>query len=243
VLLHELAHVHRRDLAASVAQRAVELVLWFHPATWLISGAVRRERELCCDDAVIATGGSAAAMARALVALVDRRGQRGMTLPSLGAASSPLVERVYRLVAAARAERHAPTAARESRRTWRREVAHLAVALACVMVLSGATSVAGHEMAHSDAVARAFVVTRWAPPVVRNFRGTDPAGSFVLRVLRGRVMAASLGGTPVASSQVEQRGDTIRILGEHGSTALAVALDPRGAISWAPRRMGTNGGR
>jgi len=54
VLLHELAHVRRRDLLVSFLQGLVEIVFFFHPAVWWMSGRVRAERELCCDDVVVA---------------------------------------------------------------------------------------------------------------------------------------------------------------------------------------------
>ena len=56
VLLHELAHVARRDcLTQSVAFGACALY-WFHPALWWVAGRLRVERELACDDRVIAAG-------------------------------------------------------------------------------------------------------------------------------------------------------------------------------------------
>ena len=42
VLLHELAHVRRYDLAVNLLQRLVEALLFFHPAVWWLSR--RRER-------------------------------------------------------------------------------------------------------------------------------------------------------------------------------------------------------
>ncbi|MFO0791567.1 MAG: M56 family metallopeptidase [Pirellulales bacterium] len=53
VLLHELAHVRRHDNLINLAQRIVESLLFFHPAVWIVSTWVRREREACCDAAVV----------------------------------------------------------------------------------------------------------------------------------------------------------------------------------------------
>ncbi len=50
LLAHELAHVRRNDYIASVLQSLAEVVLFYHPAVWWISGQIRAERELCCDD-------------------------------------------------------------------------------------------------------------------------------------------------------------------------------------------------
>ncbi len=57
VIAHELAHVRRLDLWVNVFQRVVETLLFYHPGVWWISGRLRSERELCCDElAVRATG-------------------------------------------------------------------------------------------------------------------------------------------------------------------------------------------
>jgi beta-lactamase regulating signal transducer with metallopeptidase domain len=52
VLLHELAHVRRRDPLVEVAIRAIALVYWFHPVVWLAGRRVRDLREACCDATV-----------------------------------------------------------------------------------------------------------------------------------------------------------------------------------------------
>lgn len=54
VLLHELAHLRRRDDWTNLAQRIVKAVLFFHPSAWWIEQRLALERELACDDAVLA---------------------------------------------------------------------------------------------------------------------------------------------------------------------------------------------
>ena len=71
VLLHELAHIRRRDLWVSFVQGLVEVMLFFHPAVWWISSRLRAERELCCDDSVVARGTSGQVYARALLLLSE----------------------------------------------------------------------------------------------------------------------------------------------------------------------------
>jgi hypothetical protein len=53
VLLHELAHVKRRDLAINALQILLQIVWFFHPGLWLTNWLIRREREKACDDVVL----------------------------------------------------------------------------------------------------------------------------------------------------------------------------------------------
>lgn len=71
VLLHELAHVRRHDALINLMQRLVESVLFYHPVVWYVSRQIRIEREHCCDDLVLATGGDPATYARSLVHLAE----------------------------------------------------------------------------------------------------------------------------------------------------------------------------
>ncbi|MDX1396528.1 MAG: M56 family metallopeptidase [Gemmatimonadota bacterium] len=56
VLLHELGHVRRNDYLAGLVARVVCAVYWFQPLAWLGSRRMRLERELACDDLVVAAG-------------------------------------------------------------------------------------------------------------------------------------------------------------------------------------------
>ena len=58
VLRHELAHVGRRDDWANLAQAMVGSALFFHPAIRWISRRLTLEREIACDDHVLAAAGT-----------------------------------------------------------------------------------------------------------------------------------------------------------------------------------------
>jgi beta-lactamase regulating signal transducer with metallopeptidase domain len=53
VLLHELAHIRRRDYLVNLLQSFMETVFFFNPAVTWISALIREEREACCDDIVM----------------------------------------------------------------------------------------------------------------------------------------------------------------------------------------------
>jgi GWxTD domain-containing protein len=95
ILLHELAHIRRRDYLVNLLQTVAENLLFYHPAVWWISGVIRAERENCCDDLVVAVRGNAHRYAVALTALETRRvtGE-----PALAATGGDLMKRIHRLL-------------------------------------------------------------------------------------------------------------------------------------------------
>jgi HEAT repeat protein/beta-lactamase regulating signal transducer with metallopeptidase domain len=83
VLLHELAHVQRHDcLTQAIAQLACAL-FWFHPGVWWATSRLQVERELACDDRVLAARTRASDYADQLLAMV--RSLRSKRLSALGA--------------------------------------------------------------------------------------------------------------------------------------------------------------
>jgi protein involved in polysaccharide export with SLBB domain/beta-lactamase regulating signal transducer with metallopeptidase domain len=53
LLAHEFAHIRRHDYLVNLLQSAIETLLFYHPAVWLVSRSVRESREQCCDDLTI----------------------------------------------------------------------------------------------------------------------------------------------------------------------------------------------
>ncbi|MDF1815457.1 MAG: M56 family metallopeptidase, partial [Verrucomicrobiales bacterium] len=100
IFAHELAHIQRNDHRLIFLQRLTETILFFHPAVWILSRWLDREREHACDDIVVSTGASRAGYAETLVA-VSRMNPDPAGLLQLAAASdvsSELAKRVHRLL-------------------------------------------------------------------------------------------------------------------------------------------------
>ncbi|HXB45466.1 MAG TPA: M56 family metallopeptidase, partial [Puia sp.] len=53
VLLHELAHIKRKDYLVNLVQSFAEIFFFFNPGVLWISSLIRDERENCCDDIAI----------------------------------------------------------------------------------------------------------------------------------------------------------------------------------------------
>ncbi len=86
VLLHEIAHVRRRDgLAHVIAELAVALH-WFDPLAWLCARRLRLERELAADDAALELGARPSSYAEDLLAVAGAfpapAGALGMSEPA-----------------------------------------------------------------------------------------------------------------------------------------------------------------
>ncbi len=73
VLIHEYAHLARRDDWMHLLGRIFQSILWFHPLAWFILRQISLERELACDDWVVHRTGDARAYAATLLKLSELR--------------------------------------------------------------------------------------------------------------------------------------------------------------------------
>jgi beta-lactamase regulating signal transducer with metallopeptidase domain len=72
ILLHELAHFRRWDDWTNLFQQMVKAVFFFHPVVWWLDKQVAVEREMACDDAVLAETRSPRAYAQCLARLAEK---------------------------------------------------------------------------------------------------------------------------------------------------------------------------
>jgi len=103
ILLHELAHIRRGDTIANLLLHLTEAIFFFNPGVRWIATLMRREREACCDDIVLAGASDRQHYFEALVAFtqfaIDGRvaGGRSYAL-ELGGGKTDLVWRVRRML-------------------------------------------------------------------------------------------------------------------------------------------------
>jgi beta-lactamase regulating signal transducer with metallopeptidase domain len=69
VLVHELAHVGRRDNLFNLVGRFACALFWFHPLVWIAAHRLRLECEHAADDVVLSAGARASDYARDLLSL------------------------------------------------------------------------------------------------------------------------------------------------------------------------------
>jgi beta-lactamase regulating signal transducer with metallopeptidase domain len=158
VLVHEWAHVQRRDDLAQLAERLIRIVVGWHPAAWWLERQIEFEREAACDEIVVRVTGSAKGYAACLAALAVLPDPPLRSVPVLAAASpSRLYGRVVRILAA-------PCVAVS--RPWRAiAVCAGGGLLACAVVVANLHVVA---FAVTSAVASAAASPLAARPIVRD---------------------------------------------------------------------------
>ena len=72
ILLHEFAHLRRWDDWTNLIQKIVRALFFFHPAVWWIEKRISVEREMACDDAVLAETANPRGYATCLVSLLEK---------------------------------------------------------------------------------------------------------------------------------------------------------------------------
>ncbi|MES2276429.1 MAG: M56 family metallopeptidase [Bacteroidota bacterium] len=97
ILMHELAHIRRRDYLVNLLQSLVEIVYFFNPAVLWVSQLIKTEREHCCDDMALAQNTSRLGYIRALVSCQEYQAAPAYAMGFPGQ-KNHLVDRVKRMI-------------------------------------------------------------------------------------------------------------------------------------------------
>ncbi|QEH43574.1 M56 family metallopeptidase [Chitinophaga sp. XS-30] len=97
ILLHELAHIRRKDYLVNMLQHAADTIFFFNPALRWISALLREEREACCDDIVMANTRQQSSYLHALIAFQERSAEASLGMALMGK-QQHLLNRVKRLL-------------------------------------------------------------------------------------------------------------------------------------------------
>lgn len=98
ILLHELAHIRRKDYLVNLIQRFVDAIFFFNPAIVWISSLLRQEREACCDDMVVASTGQKRNYVNALVSFQEYALNNTRYVMAIGSKRHYLLNRVKRIM-------------------------------------------------------------------------------------------------------------------------------------------------
>ena len=140
VLLHELAHVHRGDLATHLIAWVACALYWFHPLAWIAARRLRHESERACDDLVLGAGTRASEYAAHLLDIVRSAGRSNAPAAAVPMAQRSSFEGRLLAILEPGVARHAMTAQRK-----------VALAAGLALVVLPLAAMAPAEMRPDDA--------------------------------------------------------------------------------------------
>jgi len=97
VLLHELAHIKRKDYLVNLVQSFAETIFFFNPGVIWVSSLIRDEREVCCDELAISVTLSTPNYVNALVSFQEYALQNSYAMRFSGK-ESQIVKRARRIL-------------------------------------------------------------------------------------------------------------------------------------------------
>lgn len=98
VLLHELAHLRRRDSLTMVIGQLARAIYWFNPLAWLAVYRMRIERERACDDDVLRNGVRPSDYAASLLEIATNLRPRPAKATALAMADATRIEHRVRTI-------------------------------------------------------------------------------------------------------------------------------------------------
>jgi beta-lactamase regulating signal transducer with metallopeptidase domain len=203
ILVHELAHLRRWDDWTNLAQKVVKALFFFHPAVWWIEKQVSLEREMACDDAVLAETASPRAYAECLAHLAEKTLiQRSVALAQ--AALGRIRQTSLRVAQILDANRPLGTG-----RAWKAAASMVALfAVVCVWGISRAPRMIAFTSG-TNAVA--------SPAIAKSSSNT--ANARVLPEIPAKLIAAQRPRLPAVQPRLRARGTQRSLPGSEGAFA------------------------
>ncbi|HEY6136766.1 MAG TPA: M56 family metallopeptidase [Thermoanaerobaculia bacterium] len=100
ILVHELAHLVRRDPLWLAVAEGVKALLFFQPLNWLVQAKMKETAEFLCDDAAVLQTGNRKALAETLAALAASVAVPVPAVAAMAEGGSHLIARVTRVLRA-----------------------------------------------------------------------------------------------------------------------------------------------
>ena len=91
ILVHELAHIRRKDYLLNLMVTTMELLFFFNPFARILVSHLKKEREHCCDDQVLEFRYDPHAYVSALLSLARRHRQEHLALAAIGGGGDKLL--------------------------------------------------------------------------------------------------------------------------------------------------------
>lgn len=213
VLLHELAHVKRRDCLTHVVAQIVCAAYWFNPLAWIAVRKLRRERERACDDLVLQAGTRGSDYAEQLLDIA--RLMQSQRFPALLAGASLAMAHRSQLEGRLMAILDPSV----SRRGLTRARAAAAVALFAILILSVASV---QPWAEAPAVTNAAV---WIDPQPQTVT-PDRAGAVGAGAVQGKPDTAGPARVPTADRDKSRAtpGDLAENISAHVANSISGAV-------------------
>ena len=98
ILLHELAHIRRKDYFVNLLQSFAEIVFFFNPGVLWLSSLIKEERENCCDDIAVSVTKCKAKFVHALVSFQEYNMKNNELIMGFGGKKNHLLNRAKRII-------------------------------------------------------------------------------------------------------------------------------------------------
>jgi beta-lactamase regulating signal transducer with metallopeptidase domain len=159
VLLHELTHWRRRDLARLVLGDLVAAVFWFHPLAWSAIKKAAFEQELACDEEVCRRTARGIDYARLLVSFASGPQLRRQAIARPGLAGAAGLEQRMKHILSTSSPGDAGRSRRSRLLQWSSLLASASVFAVCLHVLAAALVKPVNELPPPSTPAAAAVTT------------------------------------------------------------------------------------